>query len=238
MKKSMQIQAFTILVCFFLNFTQANESNKKLKAPYPIVTAPKNWTFIKEGFTSSHVQYALIDKNNCLQGICPSINISTENVQISLAQYIQEIKKLYSRERTNRFRDLGDYQLGNLRGHLIELDTKGKWGEARILQLICIDNDIAYIITATAKADAFSLYAESFEKIISSFILLSDPFDTVKDAKDKELLQKYLACAASKGTPSSPTFSSKETKKCKHLINELGTIWHNAAVDFLQSTTE
>lgn len=177
-------------------------------------------------------------------GFCPSMNLSIEQVDLPLHKYIQEVKKLHEKDRTTRWRDLGSIKTESGLGRLTEIDSKSKWGDVRMLQMILVKEGKAYILTTAAPKEDFATFYPEIKKSISSFVLASDLLSLITDEEKKHsLLQKIADIKKSYHELSlnrkkqAPSFEKKwkELEGClKEEYQDLGNFWQLQVLQSIQ----
>ncbi len=168
-------------------------------------------------------------------GFCPSMNLSIEQVDLPLQKYVQQVKKLHEKDRTTRWRDLGTIKTRAGLGRLTEIDSKSKWGDVRMLQMILVKEGKAYILTTAAPKDDFATFYPEIKKSLSSFVLLNDLFSVIADEEKKQNLllkishmkQSYKELCYNKEI-GAPSFE-KEWKELETCLREdyaiFGSFW-------------
>ena len=155
-----------------------------------VFTPPEEWLLVDPAHLSPRVKIGFMTKSK--GGFCPSLNLATEEVNLSLEEYIQAVKKLYAQDPNIRLKDLGsiDTHSGNFR--LIEIESTIPLGKARIMQAIAVQDHTAYILTAAALKEEFSKYYTLFDAAFSSLSITDDLTSALTDpTKQKELKTLY-----------------------------------------------
>ena len=209
---------------------------------------PKNWEIIDAHSLSPKVVIGFLEKSK--KGFCPSINLAIEPVNTTLSEYVQAVKKLHEIDRTTRWRDLGKLKTRAGIARLTEIDTKSKWGDVRLLQMLFVKDGSAYVLTAAASKEDFSSFYSEIKHSFASFAITSNLLSLVTSQEKKELLEKRINQL--KMTCSSPSIenhedtiaidssSSKTTEWSSfkdYLIeehNDLGTFWQLQLLQSLQ----
>ena len=124
--------------------------------------------------------------------LLPSVNLATEEVDISLKAYIDIVKSDCERDPNCVWRDLGKYNTPLGEGRLTEREVKTKWGVSRQIQLIVIKDTRAYILTAGALKEEFSRHYQEFEAVLKSLTITKDLTASLNSIEKKELLQKLI----------------------------------------------
>jgi len=161
-----------------------------IQAFYCYFIPPKEWQLAAPEHLSPSVEVGFIGKSK--KNFSPSLNLASEPVNVSLAEYVKIVKKLHESDRNNRWRELGKFSSAAGEGLLTEIDTRTEVGPIRLLQFIMIKEGKAYVLTAGALKEEFANYYEEFEKTFSSLTFASDLFAGIKNVKLKEKLEEKL----------------------------------------------
>lgn len=146
---------FLLLFCFSL---QASETC--------FFIPPEGWERANPKIHAPRVRICFFEKTSA--GIIPTINLATEAVNVSLEAYMEEVRKIHSADPNSRWRDLGKFKSLLGEGRLSELETPTESGMARMMQLVVIKEEVAYILTASAAKEKFSKYYQTFDKVLRS----------------------------------------------------------------------
>jgi hypothetical protein len=126
-----------------------------------------------------HVKIGFIGKGST--DYRPAINLSTEEVDASLKEYVQAVKEIQTADPNVKWRSLGKIQMKAGTGVLTEMTQPTAWGEKKVLQAFFVDRGIAYILTASVlKEDLASLQSAIFQSF-QSLSLLEDPWQPLAD---------------------------------------------------------
>jgi hypothetical protein len=151
-------------------------------------TPPKDWNPINPTKLSSRIKFGFVGKPQ--NSFCPSINLAVENVNISLEAYVQAVKKIHEADPSNHWRDLGKFSTGAGQGQLTEITSDTPTGQIRLLQMILVKNQKAYVMTASALKQFFSKFYRDFNAAFQSFTITSDLLQALPQAEMKEGLVK------------------------------------------------
>jgi hypothetical protein len=151
---------------------------------------PKGWDLADQQKLSPRVKICFIGKS--LGNLLPSVNLATEEVDISLKAYVDIVKKDCESDPNCLWRDLGRYDTPLGEGRLTEREVKTQWGTSRQIQLIVIKDQKAYILTAGALKEEFSRHYENFEKALRSLTITDDLTAQLIYVEKKESLQKLI----------------------------------------------
>jgi len=154
-------------------------------------TPPENWQDADPKLLAPMVKMGYFGKGNT--EFHPSINIAIEKIDdTSLKEYVKVVKKIHTSNRTTTWRNLGKFQTQAGKAQLTEITTKNQMGIIKMLQLIIVHEDHAYILTAAARKEEFVTFRNSFIKAFRSLKLTDDLFNELKDEKRKEVLLSHL----------------------------------------------
>lgn len=177
---------FFLFSMFFVTFAGhgqvfAARKPQKMEAPIPVVPMgmgnkpfdfipPKKWQCIedKEGLPSK-VEVVFVGAGK--KGFTPSINIATENTELSLEQYVALAKKYHESQPETLCRNLGPMQTKNDSAELLQINKRTQWGNVRFLQAALIREKKAYVITATCLEEDFASFYPQFLQSFQSFDL-------------------------------------------------------------------
>lgn len=154
-------------------------------------TPPKNWDIVNPEKLPPSVKIAFVEKNEKNQALCSSLNLAEEAVEISLKEYVDIVRKIYTNNPNAKWRDIGDYPSPIGIGRLVEIEMKTPQGLTRVLQWMVIINKKVYILTMNFFKKSFLESSQEFEKIIQSIKLTDQLIDDVPPLK-KEVLEQQL----------------------------------------------
>ena len=157
---------------------------------HPYFKPPKEWQFAEPDHELSRVQVCFLGKNK--KGLCPSINLASEPIAVSLAEYLKAVKDLHQADRRNSWRDLGKIQTCAGEARLTEIESPTEYGPLRMLQMIFVKENQAYIVTAAALKEEFSEFYREFKNALSSFTLTQDLIAEVPQKDRQEKLKSSL----------------------------------------------
>ena len=144
---------------------------------------PKGWEIADPKKLSPSVHICFIDKK--AKGVPPSVNLATEATSVSLDAYVEAVRKIHAADPNAKWRDLGSFRAPLGTGRLTELELSTEFGKARLVQLIIMKNQRAYILTASALKTEFSKYYKTFDQVLHS---LQSTTDLVKSYPKERLL--------------------------------------------------
>lgn len=235
------IKFFLIIIFFAAPVIQAFAEES-----YCYFIPPKGWQMALPQTTSKHVKVTFAQKRQ--DGLCPSINLAIENMDLTLKEYVKIVESLHKKKQKTRWRNLGSFTSKAGEGQLIELDLPTKWGETRLVQFLFVKDKKAYVVTAGALKEDFSKYYKEFEKAFHSFQLTEDLFSPLKSSSQEEIKQVFskLTQAWQKRVPDLESFESafnessfqkeawvpfqEKILKCE----EMGAFWQILTLAFAQ----
>ncbi len=155
------------------------------------------------------------------------MNLATEAVNISLDKYIEAIRKIHVSDPNSKWRDLGKCTTSMGPGRLTELETPSPSGMVRMVQLVTIQDNVAYILTASAMKEEFPKYYKIFDTALRS--LQSVP-DLVACYPSKKAELNWLVKALSQKKIEWKPFEEKIIKD----FTEMGPYWQILLLKELQ----
>lgn len=133
---------------------------------------PKGWEYAQLKNKSPYTKVGFIGKGS--NSFHPSINLAIEEIETNDKEYIQAVKKVHLAESQTTWRDLGKFSTKAGTARLTEITKKLSFGEIKILQLIFVKKEKAYLLTAAAsKTDYLKEQSHLFESF-RSFTLSQD----------------------------------------------------------------
>lgn len=144
-----------------------------------LFTPPSGWEIAQLKKPSPHVKIGFIGKGST--DYRPAINLSTEEVDVSLKEYVKAVKELQTSDGKTTWRDLGKIVMKAGDGRLIEMTQASPWGERKVLQAFFVQGNTAYILTASVLKDDMAKLQGDLFKSFQSLALVEDPFLSIKD---------------------------------------------------------
>jgi hypothetical protein len=201
---------------------------------------PKDWLIADPALLSPRVQIGFICKTK--KGFCPSLNMATEEVEVSLDEYLKAVKNIHEADHHNRWRKVGKILTRAGEAQLTEIDTKTQWGAVRLLQLILLKDHVAYVLTAAALKEDFAQFYKEFQSAFQSFTIVDDLFSAISSGKREGFTQKNKqlqeALIASKKKFEDRSFQKKHWEPFQKMVIEdfadLGAHWQVLALKSVQ----
>jgi hypothetical protein len=155
-------------------------------------TPPKEWEIASPENKQSHVRIGFLGKGK--KDFRPTLNLAVEKVgEISLVDYLKAVKEIHTRNPQNRWRQLGKIRTYSGEATLTEIDTKTESGELRMMQMVFLHENNAYIVTAAALKEEFANYYREFQTAFESFTLTQDLFAMIPGEERQKLLKKEFS---------------------------------------------
>lgn len=197
---------------------------------YSYFFPPKNWEIATPEKDSKHVKIGFVGPSK--SGFSASLNLATEDIgTISLADYIKAVKTIYERNPENRWRQLGKIKTKVGEASLIEIDTKTEYGNVRLMQMIYLQNGIAYIVTAAALKEEFGSLTRDFQKAFETFTLTDDLFALVGEKRKEIIKQNFdsVKQALVETSPENKIFQKEHWKPFEKNVlanfSDMGQYW-------------
>ncbi len=150
---------------------------------------PKGWEIANPEMLSPRVHICFLGKAS--QG-APSINLATEPVNVTLDAYVDAVRKIHAGDPNSRWRDLGKYKTLMGEGRLTELETPSDAGMSRMVQLIVIKDQIAYILTASASKENFSKFYKTFDQTLRTLQASANLVESYGNSESRNRLKKMI----------------------------------------------
>ena len=129
-------------------------------------TAPKGWRLAEQDILPPHVQVMVVGEGK--KEFPPSINLSTEEYQGTLQEYLQIVKNI-NQKRGSEWKDLGKIKTKAGEASLSQANVLTKWGPVRMMHVILVKDNTVYILTASALQNEFSSHYKEFLESLRSF---------------------------------------------------------------------
>lgn len=124
-----------------------------------LFTPPKGWRFAEASSLPPNVKVMVVGTPR--REFPPSINLGMEKFEGTLKDYLQIVRRI-NEEQQSDWKDLGTLRTDAGNASLSQLDTRTEWGNVRMMHAILVKDGYAYILTAAALRDEFSLYYTEF----------------------------------------------------------------------------
>src|SRR5579885_3438375 len=177
--------ASSFLGCIFVFFAQTLFADASC-----FFCPPDQWMPANASLLSPRVKVGFIGPPSAL-GFCPSVNLAEENVQCSLQDYLNAVKKIHTSTRHKEWSYLGTFQTAAGAAALTQIDLPSQHGPMRLLQLILIKDKVAYILTGACLKKEILQYLPIFRETFHSLQVTHDLYSMVKDEKKHEKMRLH-----------------------------------------------
>ncbi len=202
------------------------EAVSEKRQPIALFSPPAGWQCAKPRNLSQHVQVGFIGKGSTQ--FHPSINLATEEIEVSLKEYVKDVKEIHLSDKNTTWRDLGSFAMKGGVGRLTEITSPSAWGEVKMLQAILVQGKMAYILTAAVLKKEYPNFQKEILESLQSLSLQPDLFAIVDEQKKSEIAQIF----ASLGNASdAPEIKWKHLQKIiAEQYQEMGSHWQFLAL--------
>ncbi len=212
-----------LLLCCLFGTLQAKE--------YAYFIPPQEWDVIYDA-PSPLVKITFVGKakKNCR----PLINLATEEVDISLKEYVTIVKKKCEQDPHKQWQDLGKFSTQAGEGKLTKIIEKKGGNSLCRLQLILLKNGTIYVLTTNCLEEQFAEFSAQFYASLKSFTITSDLVEAASQGEAKEKLKVLCSQLLTTTKISADLFADKEFQKqhwqpfTKIILNnysEMGNYW-------------
>ncbi len=150
-----------------------------------IFNPPDSWHLADPQALPPSVKIMVVGQSNT--DFPPSINLGTEKHSGNLKEYLKTIKSINDAQGSD-WKDLGTIRTQAGTASLSQVDAKTEWGEIRMMHVIILKEDTAYILTAAALKDEFSKYYKDFFKSMRSLRFNKNVYESITNPSLKAKL--------------------------------------------------
>ena len=137
-----------------------------------LFTTPKNWQITDEKQLPAHVRFMVVGKGK--HEFPPSINLSTEEYNGSLQDYLTIVKDINASQGAE-WKNLGTIKTEAGAASLSQADALTEWGPVRMMHVILLKNGTIYILTAAALKKEFPSFYQTFFTSLKSLKINDTP---------------------------------------------------------------
>jgi hypothetical protein len=130
-----------------------------------IFTPPQNWRLADSEALPAHVRAMVVGTGE--SDFPPSINLSTEEFEGSLKDYLKIVKEINAAQ-GSEWKDLGTIRTEAGTASLSQADAVTEWGPVRMMHVILARNGMIYILTAASLKKEFPKFYPIFFKSLKS----------------------------------------------------------------------
>ncbi len=187
---------------------------------------PAGWEIAQLKTPSPHVKVGFIGKGST--EFRPSINLATEEVDVSLKEYVKAVKELQTADPNTQWRDLGKLSMKAGEGRLIEMTNSAPFGEVKIFQALFVQGETAYILTAAAlKQDLANIRSEILQTF-KTFNLIDDLWSPIPNDQNRT---DFKTLFLSLGTTEEKEAEWQKLQMEVQNHSELGPFWQFLALE-------
>lgn len=156
-----------------------------------VFTPPTDWQCADPVQLGKYVDVGFIGKGVGI--IHPSINLASEEIDVSLEVYVADVKKMHQSDHNLTYHDLGYINTNEGKAHLAQIETKAKFATIQMLQLIILKNKNVFVLTGASKKEEFSKHYKTILSVFNSIKITNNLFDLVVENTKKEALKKAIS---------------------------------------------
>ncbi len=162
-------------------------------AGIPFIEPPQDWEIAFPNTLSSCIQIGFLGKGS--SPFRPSINLATEEVFVGLKQYVKAARAMHLEEPGMTWRDLGKFTTQSGEGRLIEITRESPLGVVKMLQLLLVKDNTAYIATGAASKSDFLACQAVFTKTFQTLTIADHLFSLLPEEHRAPLETFFKALA-------------------------------------------
>lgn len=170
-----------ILIFILFLLTQKIYAINDVKIPFFI--PPEKWEIVNPKHYPPYVIISFIKKD--LSTCRPTINLAVQKTSLTLDEYTNQAKKIHIKEPDTSFKILDRVDLSDAKAIICEIRKKIDSIDFNILQMICVKNDNAYVLTGACKKEEILNNYQMFTDVFNSFKIIDNLFSLVPE-KDKQ----------------------------------------------------
>lgn len=186
---------------------------------------PSGWEIAHLKTPSPYVHIGFLGKGST--EFRPSISLATEEVDVSLKEYVKAVKELQLAEPNTKWRDLGKFPMQGGTGQLTEMSNTSPYGELKIFQAFLIKGDTAYILTAAVLKDDLPKFQADLLKSFRSLNVIADLSVPITESSKRKEFQTFFA---SLGTSDEKEREWEKLQSQVGELSQLGSYWQFLAL--------
>lgn len=194
-------------------------------AQLPYFQPPAGWEIAQSKQRSPYIYIGFFGPSS--SQFRPSLNLATEEIDVSLKEYVQAVLEIHRSDRNVQCRNLGTFAMQGGEGKLLEITHRNGWGVSKLLQAILVKEKTAYILTASASNDDFAHLKESILQSMRSFQIIDDLSSPIRDERLRQNLKSFFDRL---GYGEDPQKQWELWKGVIHRIKEMGPYWQFLAL--------
>lgn len=128
-------------------------------------TPPTGWRSADPKSLPKHVRAMVVGKG--AREFPPSLNLGIEPYKGTLKEYLKIVKAINETQNAS-WKDLGNILTEAGEASLSQVDTKGEWGDVKMMHVILLKDEMIYILTAASLKEEFPKFYQEFFKSMRS----------------------------------------------------------------------
>jgi hypothetical protein len=208
------------IYCLETNSLENKEENIALFYP------PSNWEYAPSD--SEYVLAAFVSP--AVKSFRASINIAKENTDLPLEEYVSIVLQNHRNSLSSTCVDLGYFPLKSGKAKILQIASKTKFGDIKMIQLIIsLDKEkTIYIMTGAATKEDFPSFFSLFVESFRSFSIEKNLFSPIQNPHQRKTLINELVSLI-ENSSSKEDIHNKEWKNFEKNILQnykyLGNYW-------------
>ncbi len=155
-----------------------------------LFTPPEGWMMADSAALPPSVKAMVIGQG--ANEFPPSINLAVEPFKGSLKDYLKTIKAINDSQGAE-WKDLGTIRTEAGNASLSQVDSKTEWGDVRMMHVVLVKNDNAFILTAAALKEEFPRFYKDFFRSLRSVRLNKNLYEMVPNKTRRTQLENAEA---------------------------------------------
>jgi hypothetical protein len=133
------------------------------------ISVPEAWEQVNNEMAPGSVKLILRGKGD--YELPPTMNVAVEPVAatMSIDQYVECVQTLHRSNPLHRCSHLGQLPGGREKMELMQLQLDSQWGPVEMLQGLLVRDQVAYVVTVSARQEEFGKQLPTFIKTLQSF---------------------------------------------------------------------
>jgi hypothetical protein len=160
---------------------------------------PNGWECIVAQKPDPCVQIAFVGKGET--NFRPSLNLAIEEIDVSLKEYLKDVREIHETEMNVQWRDLGPFTFGSGKGRLTEITSSSAIGDVKMLQAILVQDGCAYILTGAVLKKEFLAMQKTLLSAIRSLTIVPDLFSAISNPSQRSRLTELFCAFDQKALP-------------------------------------
>ncbi|MBS4167495.1 hypothetical protein [Parachlamydia sp. AcF125] len=167
------------LLCVCAHAEIAPASSEKISEVELVTfTPPSGWRVADSKELPKHVNVMVVGKGE--REFPPSINLATEHYTKSLNDYLKRIKEI-NQSLGIEWKNLGPIQTEAGEANLSQIEEKSQWGDLRMMHVVLIKDNTAYILTAASLKEEFPKFYKDFFASLKSLRFIKGQRNTMEN---------------------------------------------------------